>query len=65
MKTDIGKMAPRPPHWVMYTVKPMPPPYTFGDMYTGGYVAPTVVVNCRGGAFADACFYAPLTTTQT
>ena len=25
LKVDVGEVAPRPPHWFMYTVKPPPP----------------------------------------
>ena len=67
LKVDLGEVAPRPPHWVMYTVRPPPctAPYTFRHGHTDGYVAPTVVVDSGGGAFANACFHAPLTTTTT
>jgi len=44
-KVDIGEEAPRPPHRVMYTVKP-PSLYTFRDKQTDGYV---VVVDSGGG----------------
>ena len=30
LKVDVGEIAPRPPHWVMYTVKPPPPPTQLG-----------------------------------
>jgi hypothetical protein len=30
MKVDVGEVPPRPPHWVMYTVKPPPSPTHLG-----------------------------------
>jgi len=30
LKVDVGGVAPRPPHWVMYTVRPPPPPTHLG-----------------------------------
>ena len=30
LKVDVGEVAPRPPHWVMYTVRPPPPPTYLG-----------------------------------
>ena len=65
LKVDVGEVAPRPPQWVMYTMKPPPLPYTVKDIYTDGYVALTVVVDSGRGAFTDARFYAPLATTPT
>ena len=29
-KLDVGEVPPRPPHWVMYTVRPLPSPTHVG-----------------------------------
>ena len=66
LKADVGEVVPRPTRELGHVHREAPAtPYTFRDRYTDGYAAPIVVVDSGGGAFANARFHTPLTTTPT